>query len=283
MDTGRVKYSVRRFTLVELLVAMAVMVMLTLIAIPMFRGMTRLNKVDAMASNVKLALEQTRSLAIKERRPVALVFCSGRKEGADNANRFCNGGWRITRVRKSGEKYIFDDETGGADKNKRFVSLDSWHNAPDGAMLVKISAAKEDLSDGVTVSDKSMAVQMEGFSSSLKQIDFFYTADNSGGENDEEDGYSEPSAIGERELFVGDEDETDSANPAFRGIVFNSGGRALFGDSEPELYLIFAECGADSNAYDAVIEDSDDQGKYHNIRRIKIERLTGRVSFVKED
>ena len=68
----------RNFTLIELLAVMLLMGVLMLLMLPAFNRMIKGNKVDQLASNLKLGLEQAQSLAAASRKYVALILPSNR-------------------------------------------------------------------------------------------------------------------------------------------------------------------------------------------------------------
>lgn len=68
------KRTKRNFTLIELLVVMLLMGVLMTLMLPAFKRMISGNKVEQLASNLKLGLEQAQSHAITSRRYVALIL-----------------------------------------------------------------------------------------------------------------------------------------------------------------------------------------------------------------
>ncbi len=134
-----IKRTKTNFTLIELLVVMLLMGFLITLMLPGFNRMISGNKVDQMASNLKLALEQAQSHAITSRRYVALVLPSNSSDSSwtDEEKRHCLGGYRMAYVRNSGSTSTWEFQ--------KWVPDSVWKNAPDGAMLVKITDKKEDL------------------------------------------------------------------------------------------------------------------------------------------
>lgn len=134
-----IKQTKTNFTLIELLVVMLLMGFLITLMLPGFNRMISGNKVDQMASNLKLALEQAQSHAITSRRYVALVLPSNSSDSSwtDEEKRHCLGGYRMAYVKNSGKTLSW--------KFQKWVPDSVWKNAPDGAMLVKVTDKKEDL------------------------------------------------------------------------------------------------------------------------------------------
>ena len=134
-----IKRTKTNFTLIELLVVMLLMGFLITLMLPGFNRMINGNKVDQMASNLKLALEQAQSHAITSRRYVALVLPSNSSDSSwtDEEKRHCLGGYRMACVKNSGKTLSW--------KFQKWVPDSVWKNAPDGAMLVKVTDKKEDL------------------------------------------------------------------------------------------------------------------------------------------
>ena len=119
----------KSFTLVELLVVIAIGVMLTLLAIPAFRGMMRANAVDDCAATLKNALERARVRAVSEHCYVAVILPNGAVSEALKPYRL--GGSRLAYVDKnvSGE-YTFS----------RWLDP-TWRSAPRGALLSRVDTA----------------------------------------------------------------------------------------------------------------------------------------------
>lgn len=132
-----IKRTKTNFTLIELLVVMLLMGFLITLMLPGFNRMISGNKVDQMASNLKLALEQAQSHAITSRRYVALVLPSNSSDSSwtDEEKRHCLGGYRMAYVKNSGKTLSW--------KFQKWVPDSVWKNAPDGAMLVKVTDKKE--------------------------------------------------------------------------------------------------------------------------------------------
>ena len=112
-----------RFTLIELMMVMGLMVLMVSLAMPAFSKMAGNNKLDVMASNIKIALEQGQSTAVSRNCHVAVVFpntnCSG------DAVAYAFGGYRLAEVSTTdGASFTF----------VRWIS-DSYMNKPDGAYL----------------------------------------------------------------------------------------------------------------------------------------------------
>ena len=124
------KGQVQKFSLIELLVVMVVMGMLLTMAIPSFNRMISGNKVDQLASQLKLAMEQAQSRAITERRHVALILPNRNNHLSGEDNTQCEfGGCRMAFVTHKGEKEI-DEDTGVRTYSEGWYFL-SW--VPDSA------------------------------------------------------------------------------------------------------------------------------------------------------
>ncbi|MBS1368672.1 MAG: hypothetical protein HPZ91_01840 [Lentisphaeria bacterium] len=127
------------FTLIELLVVMLLMGLIMSLMLPAFNKMIRGNKVDQLASNLKLGLEQAQSNAVRSRKYVALVLPNDRSKWGGTSTTaknkalrevqpFSHGGFRLAYVQPM---------TGGWEF-VRWVQGQEWKNAPDGAMLVRV-------------------------------------------------------------------------------------------------------------------------------------------------
>ena len=137
---------IRRFTLIELLVVMLLMGLIMSLMLPAFNRMIRGNRVDQLASGLKLGLELAQSNAVRARRHVALVLPNDRSAwggsgstAQDEALRlvqpFSHGGFRLAYVKASG--------SGDDWEFVRWVPGQEWKNAPDGAMLVRVMEKDE--------------------------------------------------------------------------------------------------------------------------------------------
>lgn len=119
-----------RFTLIELLLVMGLMGLMVTIALPAFSRMTGNNKLDVMASNIKIALEQGQSTAVSRNCYVAVVFPNAVSDDEAYSYAYSYGGYRLAEVTTTdGANFVF----------KRWIS-DSYLNKPDGAYLVEARA-----------------------------------------------------------------------------------------------------------------------------------------------
>ena len=126
----------KRFTLIELLAVIAVGILLTALAVPAFRSMTRENRVAECAGNIKRILERARVRAVNERCYVAVILPNG---GVSNVLKpYRLGGCRTAYV----EKTVAGDYA--------FVSwLDTeWTAAPPAGALLSQVGSSEFVSDG---------------------------------------------------------------------------------------------------------------------------------------
>ncbi|WP_277200828.1 pilus assembly FimT family protein [Victivallis vadensis] len=126
------KRTKRNFTLIELLVVMLLMGVLMTLMLPAFNRMISGNKVDQIASNLKLGLEQAQTQAIGNRRYVALILPHNNQVWSDASVRnYCFGGFRLAFVTPNGTNWEFDE----------WIPENTWKNSPNGAMLLKIDTA----------------------------------------------------------------------------------------------------------------------------------------------
>ena len=99
----------RNFTLIELMVVMLLMGLIMTLMLPSFNRMIRGNKVDQLASGLKLGMEQAQSHAATSRKYVAMVLPNKMSEWSasdtgENAVRpFCFGGYRLAYVEREGK------------------------------------------------------------------------------------------------------------------------------------------------------------------------------------
>ena len=134
----------RNFTLIELMVVMLLMGLIMTLMLPSFNRMIRGNKVDQLASGLKLGMEQAQSHAATSRKYVAMVLPNKMSEWSasdtgENAVRpFCFGGYRLAYVEREGAK--------GSNlwKFVRWVPNQDWKNMPDGSLLVGVYAKDKD-------------------------------------------------------------------------------------------------------------------------------------------
>ncbi len=158
-----IKRTKTNFTLIELLVVMLLMGFLITLMLPGFNRMISGNKVDQMASNLKLALEQAQSHAITSRRYVALVLPSNKKSWTDTSGNFveekrhCFGGYRMAYVKSTGLKEVWEFV--------KWVPDSVWKNAPDGAMLVAVVGSDDSNYDDLS------EVQEKGLAGTIDEID----------------------------------------------------------------------------------------------------------------
>ena len=161
----KMKGQVQKFSLIELLVVMVVMGMLLTMAIPSFNRMISGNKVDQLASQLKLAMEQAQSRAITERRHVALILPNRNNHLSGEDNTQCEfGGCRMAFVTHKGKKEI-DEETGVRTYSEGWYFLSwvpdsAWKPAISGAILVKTAATGDSSYDSmVTTTGAGLAAE----------------------------------------------------------------------------------------------------------------------------
>ena len=119
----------KSFTLIELLAVIAVGALLTLLAVPAFRAMTRYDAVDDCAGNIKNALERARVRAVNEHCYVAVILPNGAVSEALKPYRL--GGSRLAYV----EKTVAGDYAFG-----KWLDPE-WRAAPRGALLSRVDSA----------------------------------------------------------------------------------------------------------------------------------------------
>ena len=125
------KRTKRNFTLIELLVVMLLMGVLMTLMLPSFKRMISGNKVDQIASNLKLGLEQARSQAISNRRYVALILPNNNSVWSHpSVKEYCLGGFRQAFVKKNGSNWEFDGWVPGT----------TWRNSPQGAKVLRFES-----------------------------------------------------------------------------------------------------------------------------------------------
>lgn len=136
------KRTKRNFTLIELLVVMLLMGVLMTLMLPAFKRMISGNKVEQLASNLKLGLEQAQSHAITSRRYVALILPNPAMLTSTKLNQDqWFGGCRLAYVNK---KRFRITEEGGKKKISRKVHWEftdwvpdlDWRVPIDGALLL---------------------------------------------------------------------------------------------------------------------------------------------------
>ena len=129
MKSRQLKYGVRYFTLIEMIVVMGIMGALMALMLPSFNKMINGNKVDQMASNIKLGLEQAQSHAITSRRYVAIVFPNNTGNW-NNLTNYCFGGYRLAYVKpeKDGTSWAF----------VKWIPDQVWRNPRETALLLRV-------------------------------------------------------------------------------------------------------------------------------------------------
>ncbi len=242
----------RRFTLIELLVVMLLMGLIMSLMLPAFNRMIRGNRVDQLASGLKLGLEQAQSHAARARRHVALVLPNDRSQWEEGSlslvQPFSHGGFRLAYVKPSGAGWEF----------VRWVQGQEWKNAPDGAMLVRVMGKNDDDDDyndykeGDGVEDVANNLRANVMFSSLEDLkDLRY------------DSVSAEGTPG-----------TSKKNVNHCLIVFSPYG-GLVGDQD--LRLVIAE--AVPNGDTIVYPTKDADGNPVNWKMLAINKFTGRVEY----
>ncbi len=123
----------KKFTLVEMITVIAVVGVLFAIMLPSFNRMISGSKVNQMASNLKLGLEQAQSYAITSRKHVALIIPSNYDPTAASPtanSQYCFGGYRMAYV-------SYNSNTNRA-TFENWIPESEWKNKPNGAMLLQI-------------------------------------------------------------------------------------------------------------------------------------------------
>lgn len=165
-----------RFTLIELLVVIGLISLLIGLVAPAFSRMMAGNRVNELAANIKLGLEQAQSHAVSRREYVAIIFPNDRSKNSDQwekvrkgssysyandsnstVNRaLCLGGFRMAVVNKdSGYKFV------------RWIPESEWKPPVEGAKLLKVEISNSDTpevesGDGLEVKDMDISSKFEG-------------------------------------------------------------------------------------------------------------------------
>ena len=126
----------RRFTLIEMLAVVTIASIMIAIFVPSFNRMMFGSKVEQAASNFKLGLEMAQSQAISSRRYVAMIVPTLYGEASSSLKSYCDGGYRLAFVKKSGSTTSFVDWVPGS----------SWRNPRDGAALSEHSGSLKSIS-----------------------------------------------------------------------------------------------------------------------------------------
>lgn len=244
----------RRFTLIELLVVMLLMGLIMSLMLPAFNRMIRGNRVDQLASGLKLGLEQAQSHAVRARRHVALVLPNDRTKWVDESlslvQPFSHGGFRLAYVKSGSSGWEF----------VRWVEGQEWKNAPDGAMLVRVMGKSDDDDD---YNDYKVGDGVSGVATGMKSdSEFDSLADL---KKLKYDGVDEEGTPAKK--------EKDSVNHCL--VVFSPYG-GLVGDQD--LRLVIAEALPNgSNGIEYPTKDAD--GKPVNWKMLSINKFTGRVEY----
>ena len=260
----------RRFTLIELLVVMLLMGLIMSLMLPAFNRMIRGNRVDQLASGLKLGLEQAQSHAVTSRRYVAVILPNrmdkwAKMSGGEELNEedrlllaarpYCFGGYRLAYVEPAA---TIDDDTKYDEWNfVGWVQNQEWKNAPDGAMLLSIFQKNKD--DGTSTGrgyDYDSMKLGKGISMQISNL------------NDDD--------FDDRLKVLKDFKICSSATERNQGnclIVFSPYG-GIF--SNQDLRLVIAEAVPNGNAI--VYPTADSIGPV-NCVVLQINRFTGRVEY----
>lgn len=243
----------RRFTLIELLVVMLLMGLIMSLMLPAFNRMIRGNRVDQLASGLKLGLEQAQSHAARERRPVALVLPNDRSKWVDESlslvQPFSHGGFRLAYVKASGDNWEF----------VRWVQGQEWKNAPDGAMLVRVMGKSDDDDD---YNDYKEGDGITGIATGVKSNTEF-----------------DPLADLKKLKYDGTDAEGSPANKEKETvenclIVFSPYGGL---ESDQDLRLVIAEAMPSGDTIVYPTKNAD--GRPVNWKMLSINKFTGRVEY----
>ena len=126
----------RRFTLIEMLAVVTIASIMIAIFVPSFNRMMFGSKVEQAASNFKLGLEMAQSQAISSRKYVAMIIPTLYGEASSSLKSYCDGGYRLAFVKKSGSTVSFVDWVPGS----------AWRNPRDGAALSEIDGTLKSVS-----------------------------------------------------------------------------------------------------------------------------------------
>ena len=238
------------FTLIELMVVMVVMGVLAALAIPAFSRMISGNKVDQLASQLKLALEQAQSRAVTDRRHVALILPNRKNRDTDekSAAKSEFGGCRMAFVKHQG-KMTVDEDTGVRSYAQgwhflAWVPDSAWQPAIPGVVLIKTSSQSAgDFGDfytdgaGLDVTKTIASVNYDGL-----------------------------------QAIHGCDDVSSAENCA---VIFSPYGGVAGGES---LRLAVAE--AERNGSNFVFPSQDSSGNPTDFRVLEVNRFTGRVKHM---
>ena len=120
----------KHFTLIELLAVIAVGMLLTALAVPAFRSLTRENYVAECAGNLKNVLARARVRAVNERCCVAVILPNGAVSAQLDEYRL--GGFRCAYAEKSvSGEYVFS----------KWLD-DEWTAPPAGALLSQVKSSE---------------------------------------------------------------------------------------------------------------------------------------------
>lgn len=132
------------YTLVEMLVVMAIAAILIAIAVPAFSHIIAGNKLVQAGSQLKGLLEQAQSIAATRERTVAVLLPNQRTSA-------WNGSYS-DMVYRTGRLAYVDRNSDGTYQFNSWVEDSPWVYFPDGVMLVKVdpTTATVSLPDGAT-------------------------------------------------------------------------------------------------------------------------------------
>lgn len=250
------------FTLIEILAVLMILGIIFTLMLPSFNRMINGNKVDQMASRLKIGLDQAQSQAVTSRRNVALILPNKSGDWSDPGEEYCLGGYRLAYVTMEGSKNEDAVEEGSEATEltydectfEKWVPDSEWTNRPDGAYLVLVLPKSSGDYDQTKWMDGSSPTGAKGVTTSLSGV-----------------------IAGGADALIKVKDLPDSSGNKkdydHCAIVFSPYGEIR----NPELKLVVAE--AVENNGTLMFPSRSSSGNPMNYLVLGINKFTGRTSF----